>query len=289
MPPKSKSVAQRVADTYDRTVFTRADLRVVGMSGREITDAVRRGHLIRVRRDRYLRTSANPEVIEAVRIGGRLSCLSLLKTLGVFVHRCSKTHVFVEPGTSRIRPGDPQHVVVHWNAVADAEAPLHAASLMDAVRQSMRCQAPRAALATLDSLAHHGVLTREQIDEVLLALPSRFRALARLVDASAASGPETYVRLLLRSLGVDFETQVQLPGVGRVDFLVDGWLIIECDSREFHEGWGKQVEDRRRDIAAARLGYVTIRPLATEILRDDSTVRDMLQGVISTLGPRFTA
>ncbi|WEK61597.1 MAG: hypothetical protein P0Y60_02190 [Candidatus Microbacterium colombiense] len=97
------------------------------------------------------------------------------------------------------------------------------------------------------------------------------------------------MRLLLRSLGVDFETQVQLPGVGRVDFLVDGWLIIECDSREFHEGWGKQVEDRRRDIAAARLGYVTIRPLATEILRDDSTVRDMLQGVISTLGPRFTA
>jgi very-short-patch-repair endonuclease len=39
--------------------------------------------------------------------------------------------------------------------------------------------------------------------------------------------------------------------VGRVDFLVEGWLIIECDSKAHHEGWDKQRRDRRRDLAAA--------------------------------------
>ncbi|MGO4489267.1 hypothetical protein [Microbacterium sp. 2RAF4] len=95
------------------------------------------------------------------------------------------------------------------------------------------------------------------------------------------------MRLILRALGVAFETQVFIEGVGRVDFLVEGWLIIECDSREFHEGWAKQVDDRRRDMAAVVQGFVTIRPLAADILRADSTVRQTVAAVIHALGPRF--
>ncbi|MFP3344471.1 hypothetical protein R0J87_18495, partial [Halomonas sp. SIMBA_159] len=67
----------------------------------------------------------------------------------------------------------------------------------------------------------------------------------------------------------------------------EGWLIIECDSKEFHEGWAKQVDDRRRDMAAAMQGYVTIRPLAVDILRNDPTVRQAVAEVIRGMGPRF--
>ena len=96
------------------------------------------------------------------------------------------------------------------------------------------------------------------------------------------------MRLILKAMGVSYETQVYLEGVGYVDFVVDGWLIIECDSKEFHEGWEKQVQDRARDIAAARLGYVTVRPLAKELLGDHTAVREALEQIIEVMGARFT-
>ena len=96
------------------------------------------------------------------------------------------------------------------------------------------------------------------------------------------------MRLLLRTMGVAYETQVYLDGVGYVDFVVDGWLIVECDSKEFHEGWDKQIQDRERDIAAAHLGYVTVRPLAKDILDDQASVRQALEQIIAVLGPRFS-
>lgn len=175
---------------------------------------------------------------------------------------------------------------MHWNDAFDAGTPLHAVSLIDAVGESIRCQEPRASLATLDSLLHHRLLGMNDLVELFSTLPSRFRALLGLVDASAESGPETFMRLILRTLGVPFESQVHIRGVGRVDFVVDGWLIIECDSREFHAGWDAQATDRRRDITAARSGYVTVRPLAADIMDRADSVREALRDVIDALGPR---
>lgn len=94
------------------------------------------------------------------------------------------------------------------------------------------------------------------------------------------SGPETLVRLILRGLGCDVDVQVQIPGVGRVDFVVDGWLIIECDSKAHHEGWDAQRRDRRRDIAAAALGYTTIRPLAEDLLYAYDATATAIRAVI---------
>lgn len=272
---------------FATVVFIRADLVAQGMSWRQIASAVERGRLMRLRRDRYAFADIDADVIEAVRIGGRLSCLSLLSAIGVFVHRSDEMHVHLIPGTSRIRRPKSAHTVLHWRAWSGHSAPLHVTPLVDALTLAVRCQTPRAAVATLDSALHHRLLTRDQLTAIFDVLPVRFAPLLALVDASAESGPETFMRLILRTLGVSFETQVLIHGVGRVDFLVDGWLIIECDSREFHAGWEQQVEDRRRDLAAARLGYVTIRPLASDIMGSDSSVRDALAEIIRVLGPRF--
>lgn len=127
----------------------------------------------------------------------------------------------------------------------------------------------------------------DRLRTIFSALPQRFGTVLALADASAESGPESFVRLILRSLGASFETQVRLYGVGRVDFVVDGWLIVECDSRAFHEGWAKQQRDRARDLAAARLGYVTIRPLAADILSDPAGTREALREVLEVLGPKL--
>ncbi|MFY9713304.1 MAG: hypothetical protein WAK00_07510 [Microbacterium sp.] len=287
MDEEKKSVRERAADLYTRRVFTRADLVGIGIRGRDITRAVRRGSMLRLRRDRYALPTTADDIAEAVRVGGRLSCVSVLTLIGVFVHVCAGLHVHVPPGTSRTRSPRSEDTTVHWSSWSGESGPLHVAPLIDVVTQAVRCQAPRAAIATLDSVLNHGLMTWDEVSSIFVALPARYMPLLALVDATAGSGPETFMRLILRGLGVPYETQVFLPGVGYVDFVVAGWLIIECDSKEFHEGWKKQVDDRRRDLAAARLGYVTIRPLAADIMREDSTVRQAVSDVIEALGPRF--
>lgn len=280
------TVAQRIVDLHRIDIRTRAELRAAGLSGHAIAAQVRSGHLTRIRRGIYAAGAVPPEVVAAVRIGGRLTCLALLRLIGVFVLERPGLHVHVAPSLSRSRRRRPREAILHWGACTDAGL-RHAVSMVDAVRQAVRCQAPRAAIATLDSALHHRVLSPAQVAEVFRSLPARFQPLLALVDGSAESGPETFMRLLLRVIGVAFETQVWIDGVGRVDFIVDGWLIIECDSREFHEGWERQVEDRRRDMAAARAGYVTIRPLARDIFDHPDQVRLAVQEVLAALRPVF--
>jgi very-short-patch-repair endonuclease len=65
--------------------------------------------------------------------------------------------------------------------------------------------------------------------------------------------------MMLIGAGLRVETQVKIPLVGDVDVLVDGWLIVETDSREFHGAEADQVTDRIRDGNALLLGFGTVR------------------------------
>lgn len=269
---------------FQTLVRTRAEMIELGWTPRRLTRAVRAGVLVRPRRDRYALADLDDSIIAAVRAGGALTCLSLLQLLRVFVLKTTSIHVRVAPNSSRHGERRKDGCALHWRVDEGDEPLLHVTSLSDAIRHSVRCQDARPALATLDSLVHHGLVTIDELTAIFATLPTRFRILLDLVDGTAASGPETYVRLMLRTLGLRYETQVWIEGVGYVDFVVEGWLIIECDSKEFHEGWAKQKQDRRRDLAAARLGFVTIRPLAADILTDGSTVQEDIRVVVAAFG-----
>ncbi|MCC4248347.1 endonuclease domain-containing protein [Microbacterium testaceum] len=176
-------------------------------------------------------------------------------------------------------PDRPPDVVAHWRSTGARPGHLHA-DLVEALAEAFRCQGPRAGLASVDSAWNKHLITREEVDAVFARLPRRFRRLRALADRSAEAGSETFVRLMLRSLGARFETQVRIAGVGRVDFLVDGWLIVECDSRAHHSSWEEQLRDRRRDRVAAELGYATLRLVAEDILYRPDAVQRALAGVL---------
>lgn len=286
MISSSQTVRARLEDLSRVAFVRRADLLQRGISGRAITEAVRAGRLLRVRRGIYALPDTAEQLVAAVRVGGRISCLSLLQMIGVFVHLNACLHVDVPVDLSRSRCRRPDGARLHWSADSKTSGDGHLASIEDAVRQSVRCQPPRAAIATLDSVIHHQLMTLDEVRSMVHGLPARFGVMVLFVDGSAESGPESYMKLILRSLGVSFETQVWIPGVGRVDFVIEGWLIIECDSRAFHEGWEQQARDRERDIAAAALGFVTIRPVAADILERPSDVRARILAVIEALAPR---
>lgn len=90
---------------------------------------------------------------------------------------------------------------------------------------------------------------------LLEALPRRLRGIGHEIDGLAMSGTETHMRLALRRAGYQVRSQVHLPGIGIVDLLVDGWLIIELDSRKYHGGADNQLRDRVRDGNAVLGSY----------------------------------
>lgn len=260
------------------TLLSFAVLRATGAPRRRIDDAVRTGRLIRVRKGRYVLPDLSPELVVAARLGGRLDCVSLLRLLEVFVLDRDRLHVQFDSGSSRLPPHG--RVRAHWR-VSAAPGDAIAADLIEALAQACRCQSPRAAIATLDSAWHLGLVDEDQLSEVFALLPRRYLVLRAHLDRRAESGPETLMRLLLRQLGCHVQVQVTIDGVGRVDLVVDGWLIIECDSEEYHADWESQKRDRRRDLAAAALGYTTLRPIAEDIMYHSDEVLTRVRSVLA--------
>ncbi len=261
------------------TFLSRTALIEHGLRGREITRLVAAGRLLRLRNGRYVLPDLRAELVQAGRLGARLDCLSLLGALGVFVHAHDDLHVQIERGATRL-PTPGRRVVRHWRA-SSCDRDHLCADIVEALAQAFRCQPLRFAVATLDSAWHHGLIDEDHVNAVFDLLPHRHQRLRGLLDRRAESGPETLLRLILPALGCGIDVQVRIRGVGRVDFVVDGWLIVECDSRQYHEGWPAQKRDRRRDLAAAAQGYTTIRPLAEDILYHPEQVIAMLKRVLA--------
>lgn len=270
--------------------LTRAELFAAGHTRRSLSAAVRRGDILHVRRDRYLPSDADDLVVRSVRVGGRLSCMSLLYSLGVFVLENRTLHVHVGPTASRLRaPRDrrtridrthSRGVRLHWSRLSETPASTCVVHVVDALAHAVRCQPPRAAIATLDSALHLGVITEEQVADVFATLPERFQVLRSFVNGDAESGPESLVRIMARTLGCRIDVQAVFDGIGRVDLLLDGWLVVECDSRAFHSDWESQMRDRSRDLALARLGYPTLRLTAASIMYRPDEVFDALRSLV---------
>ncbi|WP_248175598.1 MULTISPECIES: endonuclease domain-containing protein [unclassified Microbacterium] len=276
-----RAFRERAGRIIATPVWGASDLRAAGMGGTERTAALSNGSVIRARRDRYLAGDAAPELIAAVAAGGVLTCVSALRLLGVFVLDEPGLHVRVDPHSTRLPPAP--GIVRHWLPPIDAPQRHGAcADPMDMVAHAVRCQPPRAAIATLDSALHLGLIPESDVPRVFAALPRRYRPLRMLIDPRAESGPETLARLLLRGLSRRVEIQVRIDGVGRVDLLVDGWLVIECDSEAHHSGPRAYRTDRSRDLALAERGYAMLRLSATDLMWHPERVIAAVRGLMAT-------
>ena len=257
---------------------TYQELRRTGFSRGDIRTALAAGRLVRSRRGRYADASIGDVFLRAAAHGGRVDCRSLLRQLGVFVLEDPRLHLQVDREASRL-PEAARDVVRHWR---DSAVPVDdlAADIVEALAQAVRCQSPRAAIASLDSAWHRGFVDEQGIADVFAMLPARYQVLRTHLDPRSEAGSETLVRLMVRGLGRHVDLQVRIRGVGRVDLVVDGWLIIECDSRAHHSDVAQQVKDRRRDLAAARLGFVTFRVLSEDVHHQPEAVLEAIRALL---------
>ena len=98
------------------------------------------------------------------------------------------------------------------------------------------------------------------------------RWLASVCDPWAQSPLESLARLELRASGLEVATQVHIPGVGRVDFVVEDCVVVEVDGRAYHSDSERFSEDRRRDIAAQEMGLMVARFTHTDVVNRPGTV-----------------
>ena len=260
-----------------------------------LTCAVRTGALLRVRRDHYALPGTDRHTVEAVRIGGRLACVSALADLGIFAFEHHSTHVHLVEQMSRTRSphnrfarltaSNRAGTVLHWIPLAaPAEGTNFRVGLVDALIQTVRCQQPHHAIASIDNALFLGAITEGDVGTIFAALPARYQPMRSRLDARSESGQESVLRLLLLDAGLRVDCQVVIPGVGRVDFLVEGTLVLEADSRLAHDGWERHVADRTRDARCAELGHPTLRVLYEFVMNDPEFVLRSILGALQAAG-----
>lgn len=256
-----------------------------GYPARRLTHAVRSGELIRVRQGWYCVPTVPDRLQEAVRVGGRLSCISGCEHHGLWVRRVQKLHVDVNPRSARLRSRTDKSVrlsemnrpdaVVHWRDTT-AEGTRFALSPRECLRCMALCRSPEETVAAVDSALRAGLLTVEEWMRDLQHLPRRLRQLLSRIDARSESIVESIARFRLQYLGIQPRLQVKIRGVGRVDMVIGERLVLEFDGWEYHADRERFEADRRRDARLSARGYRVLRFSYRQVMSHWSEVREAI-------------
>ncbi|OMH34836.1 type IV toxin-antitoxin system AbiEi family antitoxin domain-containing protein [Tersicoccus sp. Bi-70] len=205
-----------------------------GIAVAAIATMVEGGQLIAAGHGVYALPGADPALVTVRLAGGRLTCVSRARALGLWVlAEPARPHVGVLRAAAI--PGCVVHRVTRNQ------------SMIELLRQCCRCLLELDALVIVESAV---VQRRVSWDELRRAVDgarsSRERRILQLVNPASASILETVGRYRLTKAGFHVHCQVVVPGVGRYDLLVNGVLYVELDGAEFHSDRQSYRNDRRR-------------------------------------------
>lgn len=257
-------------------------LQKYGITRRMRADEVRVGALVRVRPGVFASPTADPLLVEAAAHGGVLTCAHALRLHGVWA----------------LDPGGPVHVwlgakgrthhaqcecVAHYDA---GHAGVGLAPLEEVLIHVYRCAGDEAFFAAVESALVQQKINGAALRRIRRRLPARAHWLIDLARSDADSGLESLLRLRLHLNGISLECQVTIPTVGRVDFVLDGRLILEADGKGNHDGPAHRHRDLVRDAAASALGYETLRFDYAQIVHAWPTVEAAVLAAVARLRAR---
>lgn len=244
-----------------------------GVDGRAVRLAVAAGRILRVRSGLYADPDLPGPVRVALRHGGVLACVSVARARGLWVLPLDQVvHVSLPPN-GHAHPHDECTCVQHWNALQSGSTEV---SLIDALLQIRGCHGEDAFFASLESALHTGELTPTGRAELRERITESARWLVDLARADSESGLESLLRVRLHRLGISLRTQVEVPGVGRVDFVLGDRLILEVDGGLGHEGRESRHKDLLRDAVAAGHGFDTLRFDYDMVVHDWAVVEEAI-------------
>lgn len=257
-------------------IATRQQLIARGCSGFDLTIAVQKGHIRRVRQARYSTRGASADAISAARVGGLLAGLSAARSYGLWSGFDQRIHISVGSNSSRLRTNhapsfrpalltpdtSEREIVIHWlvgGAVEELGKESWRVPIATCLRQVVAWCDRETAIACLDTALTKFHLTRPELLGFFANSPVRDQLIARKSDYGSDSGVESIVGQRLGRAGIRVTQQVQFR-VGRVDMRVVGTrVLIEVDGREFHADADARERDRFRDAELVAMNFVVIR------------------------------
>lgn len=251
------------------------ELRASGATSAQIRTALRHGLITRLDRGLFAAQGAPPWAIAAARHRAHLTCTTAFQQWGLpLLSAPSATHLAV-PLDRHVRHARADVHVHRGNWVAERNSTtVRQVTPASALEHATRCLSPRELLAVTDAARAKGLVTREE----LVFTGRRARRwgewLRERSDARAESMLESFARLELVEAGFRVQPQVWLPGAGRVDFLVNGAVVVETDGRDFHLRDEDFVKDRRRDVALQLLGLDVLRFAYVDVVHGDGTIAE---------------
>lgn len=255
-------------------------LQEFGISRTALTRHVRAGRIERIRTGIYAVATLSPAIREAIAHGGALTCVSVLRALGVWVlYEGTEPHIWMGR-SGRVRAHPLCACVSHYYR---GVPPLGRASIEKALVHLHRCQGDEAFFAAFESAWRLRLLSRGARSRVRQALPASARWMVDVARSDADSGLESLLRLRLHLLGIRLHCQVVIDGVGKVDFVIGRRLILEADGRENHDGTKKRHKDLVRDAAASARGYETLRFDYAQIVHDWPMVQSAIISALARL------
>jgi hypothetical protein len=267
------------------------DLVSTSRDARDLKRAVAAGLVVRHVRGVYALPGAELAIVAARWCRGRLTAATALGAIpGFDTHQREVIHVEV-PRNCSVKKARRLHgvrIVVHRHARGlhpdPADHPLVPPAR--AIAQMLRDRELIHAIAAADQALHCGLTHQEDIAaELGLAERGLVRWALDHVNPRAASPLETFARLALTIVHLECEVNPHIEGVGFVDLLVEGRLVIELDGFTYHSDPVAFIADRRRDRALQQLGYIVFRFARDEVVPDPRAIADEAERVLARAGP----
>jgi hypothetical protein len=234
-----------VLSNYDGVARAK-HLAAAGVSDFQLKAALASGAVHRVARGVYTLPGADAQLILIRSLPAEPACVTKAQLNGLWVLETPQ-HPHVALTHSRNYPGFVGH--------RSAGPP----TLLDTVVQSLRCLRELDGLVIAESAV---VLKGVPVSALRQRLSGRNDARERRIVAGivpqSQSVIECMARYLLRRAGFHVESQVNVPGMGHLDLMVDGKLGIETDGAGFHMDRASFEEDRRRWNMTTRRGIPTL-------------------------------
>lgn len=248
-----------------------SDLARRGVSRGALLASVQRGQVTRPARGVFALPDCPPDVVRCVEFRAPLTCVSAFQAWGVpALHVPASSHLAVESArhVAVVRASD-RSVALHRGdfvrAPADRPGP-HVVHPVAALKAASHCLSPREHLVAADAMLHAGLIADRDFAFRGGGTSGRSAWLVAMADARAESPLESLARLELVEGGLAVQPQVHIRGVGRVDMVVEGKLVVETDGREFHDTDDAFARDRKRDRALHGMGLVVLRFTRTDVV-----------------------
>ncbi|VXC31399.1 conserved hypothetical protein [Arthrobacter sp. 9AX] len=247
-----------------------------GATDADLRLAVRRGQVLRLERGLLAVPDADAELVAAGRARGLLTCVSAAPAYGLWQLRSpGRPHYWQSNGRSAAR------CVSHRVALTQPARHRTLAALPDVLLHALLCLPELESLVMVESACNRG-----DIDPTYLlrhlhgSRCGQARNVVSKIECGADSLLETLARVLFREAGILTETQVWIDGIGRVDFLLEGFLIVEIDGLAFHLEARQFKKDRRRDNSAILQGLPVLRFFYDDVVHAPESVLTQVREVL---------